>query len=1047
MIKSKALIGGALCFLVVLAAPDALAYDTYVNFFWNQHQPSYLHAMSGVFEYPFARIHGVRDYYFMAAVLIDGRNDINTYELSGNEWVDTGAPTGFGFPFVHLTINLSGVLLYQLQYYVDKLGPCFDGADYPEACRFDLYPNHDPLATDWNDNSLLLERVFDLLIKPQQNFTNEEKVFILFNSSYITPRSHHVFMYPSYRALETKRLTAGGGNPDNWTEEELRDLKVWYALAAMHYYFKETNAYILKGHDEFGNEMTDVVEGIKDLGQFKTWGTPADEWFGETGETLDPCDVGGYSNGHGSEFLLDGRVCHHFTDWDAIFVAIQHYKILKYIVPIHRKLQDTICPHTGYPQIEVVTTPYSHPILPLVFDTDNYFEQAPYYDRVDAIDFQYHGTGELQTGEFGPDDQAIYPDDVYNQVALGAEQYKRNFGKYPQGMWPGEGSVGESVVYAFRRNNVKWIASGDEVAVASGHVDDTGRMYRIDEDDQYLDGDNSDAMSIWFRSETDLVGFNGGFFHDGGQNLCGLVDPDGNPFWLCGMDCDANQWAFNIMEYHVINDWGHDKFWSHCADGENVWGFFHRFGATFFEYSHLEGGVDSYGLYYRLNRANAMIPPDQRWYAEYNLQTATPSSYIGIVNGEYVAGAPMPLDNQYELEPLAHGSWVWGDFTTWMGEDNEIQAWIDLKYTREGMDTINAENFRPHPYGEPLTILDGRQRYLDWLIWDELYTVEGSDPFWWYGADQCFGSDEIFCDLFRERLVSIYVLAKKAGYDMPYPYMALHPIISKGDNVNNHHPNGAETDEDYVEDCEYPPGNGDDMFVPPLTEEPVIAPATLPADGVTPGILTLRVYEEEIETSQIVEVSVDLRPIGGDRRHMLYDDGDFFNDGDAEPDDEYYSARVRVSAGTPSGRYLLVIKAIDDTGAFSLDWAFLDVAPSFNLGVEVSMPDNMFTAGESCWVKAVIVNQTTQSYQNVNFLCALDVFGSYFWYPGWTEAVEFDTFNLPAETVRQRDIIGEFLWPSGAGSANGLRFISAMTDSSMSSVIGDVGMWTFGYDS
>ena len=891
------------------------ASENYINFFWNQHQPSYIHAMSGTFEYPFVRIHAVRDYYFMAAILIDGRNDINTWEIQNNEWVDTGIPTGHGFPFVHITINLSGVLLQQIDRYVQALAPCFEGADTPEECRWELYPNRNPTDPTWNDNSILLERTFDLLCKPQANYTPDERRFVLFNSAYITPRSHHVFYYPSYAALEEKRQGPGGGNPDNWTEEELRDYKTWYALSPMHYYFKETDQYILKGHDELGNEITDTISGIKTYGQFTTWGSPEEEWFGSSGETLDPTNPGGYSYGSGAEFEQDGRICRHFTDWDSQMIAIQHYKIMKFIVPIHRKLQDTVCPHDGYPQIEVVTTPYSHPILPLIYDTDNYFNQMGYDSKVDAINFNEHGQGEDATGQLGPLDTEIFDDDVYNQVALGSQQYRKYFGQTPHGMWPGEGSVGESVIYAFRRNGIKWIASGNETCEKSGHADDTGRIYRIDEDDQYDDGDNSDAMSIWFRSETDLVGFDGGYFHPN----------------MCGFDCDGDAWAFRIMENSVITDWGHDKFWSHTADGENVWGFFHRFGSTFFEFTHLPDGSPNYGLYYRLNRANWMIPADQRWYAEYNVQTVTPSSAIGIRNGEYSSDGIFPMETQWELEPLAEGSWVYGDFTTWLGEENENQAWIDLKLTRDSMRAFNAEQFRPFPYSNPPDILhDGRKAYLDWLIWYELYATEGSDPFWWYGADQCFGSDEIFCNLFREHLVSIYVFARQAGYPMPYPYMQIHPIFSPGDNVNFHHANGAETDEDYLYDTEDPPGHGDMIIVPPLTEAPSAEPSTLPADGQSIGIVTMKVFEEAIEASFIAEVKIDLRPIGGPLEVELFDDGDLFETGDQTADDNIYTGRISAARGTAPGDYVLVLTATDSDGAATKDFLILSVTDPFS---------------------------------------------------------------------------------------------------------------------
>jgi alpha-amylase/alpha-mannosidase (GH57 family) len=928
------LIVSAVCLWGGLWSPVTAQEPIYVNIFWNQHQPSYVHALTGRFEYPFTRIHAMRDYYFMAAVLIDGRNPFNKYELRGNEWVDTGQPTGFGFPFVHLTINLSGILLNQLNYYVESLAPCFDGAETAADCNFDAYPNGNPLDPEWNDNSILFERVFDLLVKPQANFTQQEKVFLLFNSSWLTPREHHVFLYPSYAALENKRLGPGGGNPDNWTEEELRDFKIWYALSAFHSYFKETDRYVLRGLDEEGREITDTVDGIKSLGGFKTWGTPEDEWFGEHGETLDPMDMGGYSQGSGAPFIeVDGTPARHFTDEDAIHIALQIYKIMKFVIPIHRKLQNTICPHTGYPQIEVVTTPYSHPILPLLYDTDTFLDGADYYGWSDpnyarsaAVDFAYHGDGEAAQGQFGPGDPVIYDDDVYNQVALGVQQYFQNFQRYPQGMWPGEGAVGESVIYAFRRNGVKWIASGNETCERSGYFQGTSQIYRVDEDDRYLDGDDSDAISAWFRTGSDVIAFDGGFYTN-----------------ACGWACDGDSWAQRVME-EIRNPAWRGGMWSHTADGENAWGHFHRFGATFFEYAHLPGGVESFGLYYRLNRANALIPEEDRWYVEDNIQTVTPSAAIGIRDGEYVPGAPFPLESQPELEPLFHGSWVNGDLFTWLGEDNEIQAWIDLEQTRADLEAIGAAAWRPHPYEPPVELgPDTREDYYRYMMWMELYAVEGSDPFWWYGADQSFGSDEIFDDLFRERLVNIYVYAQKAGHDMRYPYMQVHPIISPGDNVNNHHPYDpadpfhqppeecpdgfATCDEDYLYDQSPPPGHGDPILVPPLTRDPTVSPAELPADGSTAGVITVRVLEDPIETSRIDEVSVDLGPLGIRTPLILRDDGDLVGQGDMYPGDEIYSGIVRVPRRVAEGVYRLTITARDTDGAYSTDYVWLTVVP------------------------------------------------------------------------------------------------------------------------
>lgn len=882
--------------LCVLALPMTAPGREYVHFLWNQHQPTYINAQTGKFEYPFTRLHAMSSYYFMASALIDGRNPENTYEIQNNQWVDTGQPTGYGFPFMHMTINLSGVLIEQIDHYVTNLAPAFDHATTLDEIDLSKYPGGDPRDPNWTDGSTLLEMGIDLMCKPIANWSINDKRWILDNTVYLKPSAQYIEQWPSYNRLVEKRLSAAGGNPAHWTDEELGDLLMWWNLAVMNPYFKETNNFPLRGHDQNGNEMTDVVTRIKDLGQFKTWGAPEEEWFGENGETLDPNDAGGYSGGSGAEYTLDGVTCYHFTDEDRLHVAWMQYKIMKFTLPIHRKVMNTMTPY-GWGQLEVTTTPFTHPILPLIFHTDTWMEDLGYFDRVDAIDFAFHGQGEAAPGPYGPNATTIFDDDVYSQVAHGCKIYKDHFGQYPHGMWPGEGSVGESVIYAFQRNGVKWISSGNETGDRSGYHANNGRMYRIDEDGAHLDGDNSDGMSICFRSERDLVGFDGGYFN-------------------AGWDADADNKAFGILEGHLRVDWGHPKFWTHTADGENPWGWFHRLGATFLEGTTIPdgngGSKKSYGLYYRINRASPQMDPALRWYGDVDIIAAHPTMYIGIRDGEYSGDGIQGLDDQFELEPLHHGSWIFGNFDTWMGEENEIQGWYHLKKTREDFELAGLPAARPNPYDEVPDPMVDRDAYFEYRAWHQIYHAESSDYFWWYGTDQCSGSDEIFDNLFRRRLTDAYVFARKAGYDVPYPAMQRRPIFDPADNVNNHHYGGAGADEDYVFDCEPPQGHGDIVPIPPITQDPTISMAMVPADGNTRAKITLKVFEEGFERSVIQTVYADLSQIGGSRRHLLHDDGNAIRSGDVKGGDGIYSAYITVAPGTAEGPKLVTLYAIDD---------------------------------------------------------------------------------------------------------------------------------------
>ncbi len=125
-----------------------------------------------------------------------------------------------------------------------------------------------------------------------------------------------------------------------------------------------------------------------------------------------------------------------FSENDKARVLNKHLAMLKEIVPLHRRLQDK-------GQIEVSSTPYFHPILPLIHDTDSAKEAMP--------------------GASWPSSRFHQPDDARLHVQMAAESYKLLFGRAPRGMWPGEGSVGQAVASIFTEERIDWIASDEEV--------------------------------------------------------------------------------------------------------------------------------------------------------------------------------------------------------------------------------------------------------------------------------------------------------------------------------------------------------------------------------------------------------------------------------------------------------------------------------------------------------------------------------------------------------------------------------------------------------
>jgi alpha-amylase/alpha-mannosidase (GH57 family) len=130
-----------------------------------------------------------------------------------------------------------------------------------------------------------------------------------------------------------------------------------------------------------------------------------------------------------------------------------------------------------------------------------------------------------------------------------------------------------------------------------------------------------------------------------------------------------------------------------------------------------------------------------------------------VTFSEYLDGAPErallahPPEEQPRVHDLFTGSWIdengsapGVDLGTWIGEEEENQGWELLGAARAALERIGAT-----PEGAP-------------AAFDALYAAEGSDWFWWLGADQESGNDGEFDALFRAHLGSVY---RRVGLDPP----------------------------------------------------------------------------------------------------------------------------------------------------------------------------------------------------------------------------------------------------------------------------------------
>jgi alpha-amylase/alpha-mannosidase (GH57 family) len=177
----------------------------------------------------------------------------------------------------------------------------------------------------------------------------------------------------------------------------------------------------------------------------------------------------------------------NFTEEEKNRLLDKHLEILREVIPLHQQLTDR-------GQVELTTTPYFHPILPLLFDKKLAREAMP------EVKLPRHGTG--------------FPEDAAVHVRRAVEQHTKLFGKPPRGLWPAEGSVCQVMLPLLARHGIRWIATDEEILSAStqgfvsrdsrGHVRNPDQMYR-----PYKVVEAGHELGIVFRDHalSDMIGF------------------------------------------------------------------------------------------------------------------------------------------------------------------------------------------------------------------------------------------------------------------------------------------------------------------------------------------------------------------------------------------------------------------------------------------------------------------------------------------------------------------------------------------------------------
>lgn len=343
-------------------------------------------------------------------------------------------------------------------------------------------------------------------------------------------------------------------------------------------------------------------------------------------------------------------------------------QLIRDTMPAYKSMQDE-------GQIEVITSPYYHPILPLLIDSNVARLPNPQTTLPERLYF--------------------HRQDAEHQIAAGLARYEKMLGRKARGMWPSELSVSPAALELISQAGIKWVVLDEAILSKT--------LNRGIERDQYGNLNSAELLcqpyeltvgdekiTLLFREVVLSNEISFSYAHRGAEEAAS---------------------AFYMRLKHIqqrLFNWQREGVVVVALDGENCWETYEQDGNPFLK-----------ELYRRLS-------------SDSTLNICTVSDYL----------ARQPATAQ--LYNIHSGSWISSDYHIWIGEPQKNKAWDLLTITREFL----VDRLKINSYPDEIKA----------KAWEEIYTAEGSDWFWWFGEPNNSQHDEMFDRQFRLRLQNVYKL-------------------------------------------------------------------------------------------------------------------------------------------------------------------------------------------------------------------------------------------------------------------------------------------------
>ncbi len=307
-----------------------------------------------------------------------------------------------------------------------------------------------------------------------------------------------------------------------------------------------------------------------------------------------------------------------FTEAQKNIVLDEHEKIVASVIEAHKQLL-----HSG--SVELTTTPFYHPILPLLCDTNSAKEAVK---EIDLPKQQFHS-----------------PQDASEQLSEAISNHTRLFGQAPTGVWPAEGSISDEALRIISNNGVQWTASDEAVLLNSllhPNNDSIAKQYGAYE--KFFPrkmANGKDTLTIFFRDHllSDKIGFD-------------------YQRWQAS-DAVADLVAHcKFIRAEILLHYGADVLKNACIsvilDGENCWEYYERNGFEFLT---------------------------QLYTALVNDPEIEPVTFSEALT-------EIGLENIRPINHIVAGSWINANFKIWIGHSEKNRAWELLRATKEALENV-----------------------------------------------------------------------------------------------------------------------------------------------------------------------------------------------------------------------------------------------------------------------------------------------------------------------------------------------------------------------